>query len=532
MCTDDLSSMQEIVSAVAMGTEGSGYVNAGTYENAISYTFNVDADKAANYKVELHPGTITINKADIDVWTTDDFRPYNGTPLTCDDWGMTGMTYGDDSYDIEFTHSQTDVGSTPASFNFTINGNANNYNVTTTFGTITVTPKDLTISSEAKTKGYDGTALTLNPEQVTISGLEGEDTATVTLANNSITDPGSVTPTATVSFGSGTKADNYNVITSLGDLTVTPNSTPITITAATTTHVYDGQAIQAMGGATIAGSFPSGFSFVVTSSGGGKDVGVYETNASYYITGPNGPVSNDWFSNVTVNKGAITITPAPITFDLRYGTYTKGTPWVRPYPACSAGTVDSGSPYTFNLTTGETATLSVGADPAPDGDPGTYTISHSVSFSSSASNYSVSYVNDTLTIVSPGIRFNLGGRTLDYDGNDQDFDKNGVTGTYTNGSNSGASVAIEKYTAVVGNAVYHCTLNDGGTFTLTVTGSGKDPGTYPITYSVSEKTGSASYYTFSATNDVLTIVSPEPVNTDGSYNPDDPPHGYDPESTK
>ena len=121
---------------------------------------------------------------------------------------------------------------------------------------------------------------------------------------------------------------------------------------------------------------------------------------------------------------------------------------------------------------------------------------------------------------------------MDYDGNDQDFDKNGVTGTYTNGSNSGASVAIEKYTAVVGNAVYHCTLNDGGTFTLTVTGSGKDPGTYPITYSVSEKTGSASYYTFSATNDVLTIVSPEPVNTDGSYNPADPPDGYDPESTK
>jgi hypothetical protein len=285
-----------------------------------------------------------------------------------------------------------------------------------------------------------------------------------------------------------------------------------------------------MGGATIEGAVPSGIGFMVTSSGGGKDAGVYETNASYYITGPNGVIDNSWFPNVTVKKGSVTITPAPITFDLRYGTYTKGDPWVRPYPACSAGTADSGSPYTFNLTNGETATLSVGADPAPDGDPGTYTISHSVSFSSSASNYSVSYTNDTLTIVSPGIRFNLGGRTLDYNENVQDFDKNGVTGTYTNGSNSGASVAIEKYTAVVGNAVYHCTLNDGGTFTLTVTGSGKDPGTYPITYSVSEKTGSASYYTFSATNDVLTIVSPEPVNTDGSYNPDDPPHGYHPDT--
>ena len=255
MCTDDLSSMQEIVSAIALGTEESGYVDAGTYENAISYTFNVDADKAANYKVELHPGTITINKADIEVWTTDDFRPYNGTPLTCDDWGMTGMTYGDDSYDIEFTHSQTDVGSTPASFNFTINGNANNYNVTTTFGTVTVTPKDLYIASEAMTKGYDGTPLALNPELVGISGLVDGETATVTLSNNSITDVGSVTPTATVNWGTA-KASNYNVTANLDSLTVTPRT--VTLTSASDSKTYDGSPLT-NGNVTVGGDgFASG----------------------------------------------------------------------------------------------------------------------------------------------------------------------------------------------------------------------------------------------------------------------------------
>lgn len=533
MCTDDLSTMQEIVSAIALGTEESGDVDAGTYENAISYTFNVDADKAANYKVELHPGTITINKANIDVWTTDDFRPYNGTPLICDDWGMTGETYGDDSYEIEFTHSQTDVGSTPASFNFTIYGNANNYNITTTFGTVTVTPKDLYIASEAKTKGYDGAPLTLSPEEVTISGLEGSDTATVTLTNNSITDPGSVTPTATVSFGSSTKADNYNIKSiSLGDLTVTPNSTPITITAATTTHVYDGQEIQAMGGATIEGSLPSGFNFVVTCGGGGKDVGVYETNASYYITGPDGAIEDSWFPNVTVKKGAITITPCPVTFDLNYHTVVKGEGFIRPYPSCSIGTNSGDHPYDFTLSTGDTVTLNVGSDPAEDSPAGDYPISHSCTFTKgSVSNYSVSYINDTLSIVNPQIRFNLGGGTVDYTGNQQGFDFNAVTGTYTNGSAAGTAVSKENHTAVIGSAEYNFTVN-GGSFHLTVTGGGTAPGDYPITYTVSEKTGNANYYVFSSTNDVLHIVASDPVSTDGSYNPDDPPHGYDPESTK
>ena len=60
-----------------------------------------------------------------------------------------------------------------------------------------------------------------------------------------------------------------------------------------------------------------------------------------------------------------------------------------------------------------------------------------------------------------------------------------------------------------------------------------EPGTYNITCTTSvSPPSSAKNYNIIITNNVLTIQPPEPVNTDGSYNPDDPPHGYDPESTK
>ena len=116
------------------------------------------------------------------------------------------------------------------------------------------------------------------------------------------------------------------------------------------------------------------------------------------------------------------------------------------------------------------------------------------------------------------ITINLGGKTVQYDGNVWGFDINGVSASCSDGSCS-----LVMNTGVVGQCTYTGTLDNGDTFTLVVEGRGQDPGTYAITGSPSFTSGSSVGYNFSYTNNTLTITNPDPVTTtDGDL----PPSGY------
>jgi hypothetical protein len=128
--------------------------------------------------------------------------------------------------------------------------------------------------------------------------------------------------------------------------------------------------------------------------------------------------------------------------------------------------------------------------------------------------YEITPVLGTLTVIPKiQITLSLGGRTIQANPSGQpvDFDRMAVTATDSHGED----VPLTLSTAVVGSATYNGTLPTGGSFSLTVTGSGTEPGTYDINCSVSSSSEDFSDYEFVPTNNILTVIPAEPASTDG-----------------
>ena len=95
-------------------------------------------------------------------------------------------------------------------------------------GTLTVSKAPLTIRTGGGSKAYDGTAIT--NDEAEIIGLVGNETATVSATGSQI-EIGSSENGYTVSWESA-KEGNYDITSELGQLTITANDIPITLTAA------------------------------------------------------------------------------------------------------------------------------------------------------------------------------------------------------------------------------------------------------------------------------------------------------------
>ena len=120
-----------------------------------------------------------------------------------------------------------------------ITGIPSYYVVNYTPGTLTITKRSVTLTSESGEKPYDGTALT-KPE-VTVSGdgfVEGE--ATDIKATGSVTTvaEGEVTNTITYTEGANFKADNYTITKNEGKLKITQRE--VTVSVADKTVPYNG----------------------------------------------------------------------------------------------------------------------------------------------------------------------------------------------------------------------------------------------------------------------------------------------------
>ena len=119
-------------------------------------------------------------------------------------------------------------------------------------------------------------------------GLVGVDSwASYTLtATGSITDLGSTENSYTLDWGE-IDASNYEVSEDIGTLSVTKNTSPVVVTAPSTSFVYNGKGVVLMSGASVTG-LPEGISMMMTPTHPEiKDAGSYETGVSYYIIDEN-----------------------------------------------------------------------------------------------------------------------------------------------------------------------------------------------------------------------------------------------------
>ena len=254
----------------------------------------------------------------------------------------------------------TDAGTYPMGLkpeNFE-NKNANFSKVTfvVTDGSLTITKREVTLTSASDSKVYDGTALTKPEVTVTGSFVDGEVTGIK--ATGTVTNVGEVTNTITYNEGTNFKADNYEITTTEGKLTITKR--PVTLTSASDSKVYDGTALTKPE-VTVTGSFVDGEVTDIKATGTITDVGTV-TNT---ITFAKGEKFKDSNYAITKTEGTLEITP--IT-DKVTVTITGNTKTVR-----YNGKEQSVTGFTYTAPEGVTVTLNAGSKAEAKGtDKGTY----------------------------------------------------------------------------------------------------------------------------------------------------------------
>jgi hypothetical protein len=203
-------------------------VDAGTYDNEIGYELYVIEDDVENYLVQCHPGTVTINKRPAVIISDTQEQVYNGTALENGDYYQNGFIEGE-NVEVTVTGSQTDVGTSDNTFTYTAweGTNLDNYDITATFGTLTVTRRPVTFTSASEEKTYDGTPLMNDNVTFPGDGLVSGDGFTFKVTGTQ-TEAGSSENTFTYTPNAGTNADNYDITTEFGTLKINPRSVTLT----------------------------------------------------------------------------------------------------------------------------------------------------------------------------------------------------------------------------------------------------------------------------------------------------------------
>ena len=236
--------------AEVKGTDANTYPMGLTAANFTNKSANF-----TNVEFVVTDGSLTINKRNVTLTSATDSKVYDGNALTNDKVTVGGDGFAKDegaTYDV--TGSQTVVGSSENTFTYTLNGNtkAENYTIETKNGTLTVTDRVekyvIELEGNDGNKQYDGEALTVNGfktltatvngQKYTVSGLDA--TAMKTDVNGKTTF--NVSGKAVVKDASDNDVTSqFDVTTKPGTLTISKRN--VTLTSATDSKVYDGNAL-------------------------------------------------------------------------------------------------------------------------------------------------------------------------------------------------------------------------------------------------------------------------------------------------
>ena len=203
-----------------------GFIEVSVISNGKNYTFD-----------NVEPGYYLINRRRVTALSGSASKVYDGTALTKESVTIGGDMFIDgEGFDFNYTGSQTEVGSSENTFTTTPKAgtNADNYYIVPTYGTLTVTSKelaDVTCDLTPSSYTYDGTAhepvVTLKSGDVTIPASE----YSVTYSDN--TNAGTAKVTVT-----NVEGGNFTVPTK--DFTFTIEQRVATLAWSATSLTYNG----------------------------------------------------------------------------------------------------------------------------------------------------------------------------------------------------------------------------------------------------------------------------------------------------
>ena len=263
----------------------------------------------------------------VELTANSDTKTYDGNEHRVS--GFTGAPEGVTFEGItEPSASGTDVGSYEANFvhdkdkpGYPLNkvDTTGKYIVTkATDGSLTISKRNVTLTSGSASKTYDGTELTNGT--VTAEGFVEGQGATYNVTGSQ-TDVGTSNNTFSYTLNKGTNSNNYNITKAEGKLTVNPvtDEVTVTITGNTGSYTYDGDSHTVTGYDVSTSNTlytAADFEFKGKAEVTGKDVP--ENPEGKYLMGlKNTDFENksENFSNVTfvVTDGYVKITPREVT---------------------------------------------------------------------------------------------------------------------------------------------------------------------------------------------------------------------------
>lgn len=509
---------------------------AGASLNTFEYTLK-DNTKAGNYQISKVEGTLVVGpQGYLTVIANSNTKIYDGTALV-----DTGFTYvfpsnGDgevlgvhDTILAKVTGAITDVGTVANRLDSLtirvldkdslavglIADRTNNYlYAPVVHGKLTITKRNVTVTTAGGEKVYDGTPLT--NAQATVSGdgfAEGElasCTATGTITNVGETD-NNVEIVTTGAF----KQANYDIDTVLGKLTVTQRS--LNIIGDSRSIAYDGQphTLNAYTAPNlVSGHVISGISYLAE----GKDKGSY-TGA---FTGTESVVIKDASDNVVTGNYDISFTPGTLTIGqsvlplvvksntnsfMYDGQLHKYQDYTVLYNSTA---VPYTSPLHYMLPTGDELVIT----PKDKGALGVIHVTES-----GPNNFSITLTNQSFysSITLDTGRINITPRLVE-------LRSNGEWSLYT-----GMAIPTVKHDTCVQRSGYGFPVGEG--VTCTITGSQVEVGSSPNTFTYTYNSGTQeSDYDISIYNGTLTVVKAPlkivAVDTNKYYGEENPKFVY------
>lgn len=327
-----LSEHDELIVVV----EGSQTDVGSSANKVVSYKVMLDGEvDVTDYYTFALPvdGTLTVTKvgAPIVITAASDSKTYDGTPLTNGGYTFTqGVLAEGDVLTAEVSGAQTFAGTSAnvvASYKV-MRGNQDvtaNYTIETVDGTLEVTKRGLVITADSAAKIYDGTALTDNGWQDTApAGLASGDTVSSVVVTGTQTNVGHSANIASgaVIMRSGVDVTaNYDITYINGTLTVSTVGTPIIITAASDSKVYDGTPLTNSGYTFTQGVLVEGDELIAVVEGSQTNAGISANKVVSYKVMRNGTDVTSFYTFGETVDGTLEVTKRDVT--ITAGSATK-----------------------------------------------------------------------------------------------------------------------------------------------------------------------------------------------------------------
>lgn len=288
-------------------------------------------DVSANYEVTYQEGTLEITRASIALKVTapDAEKKYDGEALTSEVCTIgANLAEGDRVY-VNAAGSATNVtdsrkGNNPVGEVKVLHDGTydvtENYKIETTAGTLTITPREVTLTSGGGKKAYDGSPLTNGTVTEGGDGFVKEEGAVYTVTGSQL-EKGSSRNSFSYDLKDNTKKENYTITKEEGMLEVTASETPIIITARDAEKVYDGTELTEAGYSYTEGVLAAGDELKAVVEGSQTEAGsTANVVTGYQVLHDGKDVTSSYTFGASV-PGTLTVKQRKAT--IKVNTYTK-----------------------------------------------------------------------------------------------------------------------------------------------------------------------------------------------------------------